>query len=557
MIREVFQGDEHNVPRMVSKRRRGSESDVPLIPAKKARTACDRWRIGRASPKSHQKVYRVHIPRVETPSNRVIVIFMFYKQLRVIFSQKQVIGIAFGLLCIFSIFPAWRFWRAHFSSPACIIIAPAPDGAWLGISKAERIGLLELIKDHLEANKGTNVLGPENLIAHADIHFRHVIIGGARKGQELELSMEDRPSGKKRNIALSAPKTVLASALSHLGTGLRAELVPQRPEDFWLLASATGCALDGAPCPIGSLEILRQTEPRCASAHATHAILALRELLRQTDNSNLGTHQRCQNAFQLALKLVPHYPRALRHYAHFKTCIGQQEDALLALSKGIKAHPQLANLRGALAFPAATTGLLEGARASLEKRDKMLPFCRFPGDPSENTWLYIKDYARFEASIRTDNRWMDSGADFYRGYVALLKGNQSDALNFFRNSRKGKSAPPFERLSEIYTLHLTGDRAQALVLLQALQKERLRLRSLDGQFTFRIAEAFGYLGSQEEALETVLAAFAQGFSCANWYEESPFLSKLPRNARWQSLQQHLEERQNYMHRIFPVQQFAR
>ncbi|MFZ1613290.1 MAG: hypothetical protein WAT51_03900, partial [Holophaga sp.] len=148
--------------------------------------------------------------------------------------------------------------------------------------------------------------------------------------------------------------------------------------------------------------------------------------------------------------------------------------------------------------------------------------------------------------------------DFYRGYIKLAKGRPDLARPYFvRAQRLQGSWIQFETLAHIFEQALSDNREGALKTLRQFKLDRTRLRVPDGEFTFKLAEAFAFLGDYEEATETAVRANAQGFGCTRWYQESPFLAQVPRQARWNALMQHLRERQQLMEQTFPANRFGR
>jgi hypothetical protein len=115
----------------------------------------------------------------------------------------------------------------------------------------------------------------------------------------------------------------------------------------------------------------------------------------------------------------------------------------------------------------------------------------------------------------------------------------------------------FEALSKVYELALTDRGAEALDLLRELREARTQLRVPDGEFTFKLAEAFAFLDAKSEAVDTAHRAFAQGFGCTRWYRQAPFLAPLQDLPKWQVLLKHLQEREAPLAARFPPRTFRR
>jgi hypothetical protein len=112
--------------------------------------------------------------------------------------------------------------------------------------------------------------------------------------------------------------------------------------------------------------------------------------------------------------------------------------------------------------------------------------------------------------------------------------------------------PNIVRLSEIYDLILSGQKDVAWNKLREYDQERGSMRDPDGEFTLRLAEAYALMGDRASGMEMANRAFACGFGCTTWYEQSPLLEPLRGLPKWKALIQHLKERQALMEERFPT-----
>jgi tetratricopeptide (TPR) repeat protein len=163
---------------------------------------------------------------------------------------------------------------------------------------------------------------------------------------------------------------------------------------------------------------------------------------------------------------------------------------------------------------------------------------------------------RFEASLQEQPGHLRSTSGvlpFYRGYLALTRGDQVQARKEFRAAAdRANGYPNIMRLSEIYHLILEGEKDEAWKKLREYDQERIGMREPDGEFTIRLAEAYALMGDRASAMEMVNRAFARGFGCTAWYERSPMLEPLRGLPKWKALIQHLQERQALMEEHFPI-----
>lgn len=442
-----------------------------------------------------------------------------------------------------------------------IALAAGPVDAGPGATAAQRQGVLILLKDHLE------VLGNLTVVEEANLHTLpagdRVVVEARPAPEGLILRLQGPAlSGGRLDLPPLPPPEAFARAGQALGLRRRAQpgrLLPASPEAFWELADLTGVRIEEDPAPaLARAQALAAREPACASAWATAGALAYWQLAREGGQATVDDFARVEGLFRRAFALAPHHPRAVDDFVGFKTDQGSPRQALDTLFEALEHFPKVAHLHGALAYPARVSGLLEGASRALAARDRLAGPHRFERDLVENTPLYRGDTARFEADLGQGRPGApEPSRDFYRGYARLLRGQPAEAHPYFvRAQAVPGSWPAFERLAQAYQLGLEGKRTKALAVLRNLKTERARLRVPDGEFTFKLAEAYGFLGEPHEALETAARAFAQGFGCTPWYERTPFLAGVRHLPRWHNLQQHLRERQALMERLYPAERFG-
>ncbi|MCE1229227.1 MAG: hypothetical protein LWX11_07050, partial [Firmicutes bacterium] len=383
-----------------------------------------------------------------------------------------------------------------------------------------------------------------------------------RFGMDLKLELRVEGSNKIRPWVSRPgdPRKVFAEALAYLDAPMADDspVLPRASERFWDLVEGTGNSMEQDPTLMRTLvENVVTQEPNCAGGWATLAALSYWQLFRKTPTLDDGGFHECEAFFRKAFQLVPGYPRAVDDYCGFKTDLGDPREALEATFAAIKRYPRVPHLRGALAYPARMAGLLEGATNAIRVRDQLGGTHRFERDTVENTYLYLGDWSSFERLLgASSSDRVEPSRDFYRGYIRLIQGRRDEALTHFVHAQKAKGNwIQFETLAGIYELALTGKTEEALQQLYQFRAERALLKVPDGEFTFKLAEAFAFLGNKHEALETALRAHAQGFGCTVWYERSPLLANVPREARWNFLLQHMNERQALMEQSFPARRF--
>ncbi len=352
-----------------------------------------------------------------------------------------------------------------------------------------------------------------------------------------------------------------ARALADLAKALSLEppgptLIPENPADGFALLDLAGLTQDDAnPTLVAQAKGLVARNPGCASAHLALAALLTRYLVENMEYDTLEAQQACERNFLDGLALLPGYPRFAALYAIHLSDIRRQPEALRFLQDTIQRHPGNAALLNALAYAARTAGLLDLADLALQRRSALADLPRGQTRLADNTLLYEGRYQAFEVSLST----LPPGPlkNFYAGYARLLQGDPDGARPLFAATQPGGlGSTLFVRLAKVYSLALDGQKDEANRALDALNAERIQIHLPDGEFTFKVAEAYGYLGRPGDALEAAERASVQGFGCVGWYERAPFLAEARDLPRWKSLDSHLKERQAILERSFPPSSFA-
>ncbi len=434
--------------------------------------------------------------------------------------------------------------------------------AWDDVPEMQRDGLKLLLEDLAETG-GASVLraAPDDRVQG----LLRISLEGARGATGLQFHARIRTAdGRDRDVVPPSSNPCIQLhqilAMAGLPSPLTGAILPRDPTRLGPLAEVYGSTLDGDDAQARSAgnaaQSLAALEPECAPAALASAESTYRRLLTQAP-ANLEAQAVAAQAFETTLALLPGFPRGAAEAGRFHTDTGNQRRAMDILFAALIQHPRSTRMRDSLAYAARTTGLLAGATATLRTRDLLegglQPEVRFP----ETTYLYAGDWAKFDANLGPGpSERLDAMADFYRGYLRLLQGRQDEALaNFAAAQRPQPSNPQFQVLAGAYELVLEGHTPEALLALRNLARTRADLRVPDGEFTFKMAEAFTYAGSVEEGMNLAQDAFSQGFGCTPWYERSPMLAKLHDLPRWRALIEHLRDRQRLLEARFPQQDF--
>ncbi|HEX9009473.1 MAG TPA: hypothetical protein VF804_03835 [Holophagaceae bacterium] len=438
-------------------------------------------------------------------------------------------------------------------------------------------GLETLLSDHLEVLAGAAVIHAPVVPTGADLDrlpegTRLMTFRGRREGDRLVLATAWTTRERLRagdpwafdDPGPLPPADALARWVDHWPFRRRfpgqGALFPRDPAHGWDLLQALAIRDDAeAVRGLATTQALAEAEPGCATAWIVLGDHLYRSLWVDPQAAGSGFSARMDQAFVHALELVPGHPRATYLRALMLTDIGDQRRALQALIPAARRRPEVPDLYLGFAYAGRTAGLLEGARRALAWRQRILGSLADPSPWSaETTYLYLGDTASFEQDLeRARATRVDAGLLFYQGYLALLKGQRDQALRFMSEGTGFPGGPvPFQDLCRAYQALLEGKSREGLAGLREVDQVRGRLRVPDGEWTFKEAEAYALLGDPDRSVDAATRAFVQGFSCARWYEASPFLQPVRTHPRWPTLRRNVLERQAILEADFPPSVFT-
>jgi len=467
----------------------------------------------------------------------------------------------------------WLWSRARTLPPRLILVVPNTPPQ-TGLNPSQEAGLRELFRIHLEAVGKRPVMvhlespGAMDLTTLAD---KDVMVRPRfeRSGDQLRLHLE---VGRVRVIrqkvlapweAWVSPLETPQAALARAGQFLAgadpddSPLEPSDPAAFWKAVEIEGLLVENerVHLAVKLAEDLVEADPETPLAHLLLADAAYRIHLREATASP-ATLAKVETHFRKAVARGKGYPEASAQWAEAKVEAGEHRRALEILWEGLRKHPNSPILLSGLAYAARISGQLELATLACEARRRLVPQ---EVDPfiAENTFLYTGDLDKFETTLRDrPGHRYNSLVWFYRGYLTQMKGQRDGAIAAYQHAEAwNNDIAHFNRLAGILRLHLEGKGEEALGLLQVLDRERAGLRVPDGEFTFKIAEAYALLGHREKAVDVAYRAFGHGFVCARWYAKSPFLQAVQPMPRYRALVHSVEERQALLARSFPVTRF--
>lgn len=484
------------------------------------------------------------------------------------------LGVAFLLLLVGGGALAWLLARQGVRAPLKIVLITPSAEAASGFETAQARALSALIQDHLECLGGFAVTSvtevPTDFEPFRD-QARTLLVqpNPRRQGDHLELSYRFlwgrqiprgvAPVWSTRTAQPMAPAQAFSEFMKTFPQAVKDPggfLVPKADSVFWDLVRAAAWRLQNRHLEeaLALAERVTRQEPECASTWILLGNLRYRAMLNRAVASRQEQAD-TEAALQRGLTLALNHPRGTFLLSLLKADIGNQRDALDLLMRARRKQPYNPTLLTGIAYAARGAGLLPLARRAMDMRDN-LAFAQLQPQAVDITCLYTGEITRFEASLQEQPGHLRSASGvlpFYRGYLALVRGNQALAHREFRSAADlANGYPNIVRLSGIYDLILQGQKDEAWKQLREYDQERIGMREPDGEFTIRLAEAYALMGDRASAMEMANRAFGRGFGCTDWYERSPMLEPIRSLPKWKALVQHLKERQAIMEDRFPI-----
>ncbi len=173
------------------------------------------------------------------------------------------------------------------------------------------------------------------------------------------------------------------------------------------------------------------------------------------------------------------------------------------------------------------------ARASLEESIAADPLFLTSQGWAPNALLYAREEERYLALLPAAT---SPFMRFLRGWALARLERRAEAQEVLRPAFAANPGDVYARMAEALLLALEGDREGALTILRALDEQRRRLGSTDGETTFWLAELYARVGDAARALDTLELAASQGFLCATCLQNAPELADLAPSRRLDDLQ---------------------
>lgn len=295
--------------------------------------------------------------------------------------------------------------------------------------------------------------------------------------------------------------------------------VPASPEAYEFLLR--GLALNGRSeyqLAMKMVEKSVELDPNYAPAWA-HLGLIYNNIATQY-HGGATYYEKAHKAYNRALALNPDLLNAKLFLANLLTDTNRVEESLLLLKPVVSSRPYEAQLHWQISYTYRYAGLLE---ESISAGEKALSIDPTVSGHAFNSYLYIGEYKKFLDSIQG----RESGFHgFYRGLAKLYLKEAEEAAKEFSASYELDKASVFTNIGKALEHSIRKEPRQGLELLASLEKRLSEEGVMDGEISYKIAQAYAQLNDTEAGLRMLRKSVSQGFFCYPYIASDPLIDSL-------------------------------
>ena len=237
-------------------------------------------------------------------------------------------------------------------------------------------------------------------------------------------------------------------------------------------------------------------------------------------------------AAEHALAIAPSWSPALLLQMSVLVETGRWPEAWRAVTTAAATGHDPATISFARSFLLTYAGELPAARAELDACLAADPLFLSATSWVPNALLYSGEIERYLRLLPAPS---SPFMRYFRAEALLRLDRVAEAAEVLRPAFASNPGDQAARLAEALLQLLEGNRAAALTILRALDEQRRRLGTGDGEASFRIASLFARAGDQQAALASLERALDQGFLSSAAFEAEPGFAPLAREPRFRAL----------------------
>ncbi|GEM_PF-7058082 len=228
-------------------------------------------------------------------------------------------------------------------------------------------------------------------------------------------------------------------------------------------------------------------------------------------------YELAENVLRRALAVDPHIPEAIHALGSLCAKIGKSEEAAALLRRGLRAHPNDAELWLSLGYVYRYAGLMDESIAAYQRAQEIdSGLANLIGAQSQITksLIYQRDdhaaaasHAKMRRGLAAMGKTADEKQHFYGGVIYLYSGRREAALAQFDSAFAVDSTSVWSWFGLAYKAAVRQDRARVPAIVSKLEAQNI----VDGERAYRLVHFQALTGETEAALRNLQKAIAAGF----------------------------------------------
>jgi DNA-binding winged helix-turn-helix (wHTH) protein/TolB-like protein len=232
-------------------------------------------------------------------------------------------------------------------------------------------------------------------------------------------------------------------------------------------------------------------------------------------------YRHAQVAYERALAIRPNLLDAQMFLANLLVDTGKVEQAVPLLRDALKTNGNYAFAHWELGYAYRFAGMLDESVAECERARQLDPFVKANGSVL-NAYLYLGQYQKFLDSLPVDD---SSFILFYRGFGEFHEKEYDQASRDFDHAYE-LDPTLYTGIGKALSDSIHQRKAEALNLLNGLER-KIRVRGVgDPEGTYKIAQAYAVSGDKISALRTLRMSVESGFFSYPYLSKDPLLDDL-------------------------------
>lgn len=254
--------------------------------------------------------------------------------------------------------------------------------------------------------------------------------------------------------------------------------------------------------------------------------------LASAQAGDVARYAAAERALDRAQELQPDAVPTLHALASVYMRTGRPEQAASILLRGIRVHPDAAQLHSRLGYVYRYAGLLDDSIAHYRIAQRL---DAGPGHVASaeaqivKAFIYQGDYGqaldahdRAVALLADLDRPPDEKMLFYQGVAHFHAGQREQALQSFDAALAAGPVTLWSRFAQAYRYALLGEKDRLRDLADVLRHDNVS----DGERRYRLAHFYALAGAAPQALEQLDAAVEAGFFSEPYIRSDPLLAGL-------------------------------